>query len=112
MILNNLQASIQPIIILSYISKLIEKVVAIQIKDHINLHTRENPLQSAYKSNHSTEKNSAQIKNDIHLNMAEDCAITLVLLDLCAAFETIDDNLLLQRLYSYFGFDGNGLSRI
>ena len=36
--------------------------------------------------------------------------VVLVLLDLCAVFDTIDHNFLLSRLRSHFGITGNTLN--
>ena len=45
----------RPVSGLSFISKLVECVVAKQLVDHIHRHGLDNSYQSAYKSGHSTE---------------------------------------------------------
>ena len=57
--------------------------------------------QSAYRANHSTETALLKVKNDILLNMT-----LLVLLDLSAAFDTVDHVILLRALGS-LGIGGN-----
>ena len=52
-----------PVSGLSFISKLVESVVAKQLVDHINRHG----LDNSYKSGHSTETALLSIKADIHL---------------------------------------------
>ena len=51
--------------------------------------------QSAYKENHSTETALLKVKNDILLNMNKQHVTLLVLLDLSAAFDTGDHDILL-----------------
>ena len=45
----------RPVSGLSFISKLVERVVAKQLLEHIHVHNLDNPYQSAYKTGHSTE---------------------------------------------------------
>ena len=94
---------------LSFISKLVERVVAKQLVDHIHRHGLDNSYQSAYKSGHSTETALLSIKNDIHLSLSRGEATALVLLDLSATFDTIDHSTLLSCLLDWFGVDGSVL---
>ena len=55
-------------------------------------------LQSAYRANHSTETVLLQVKNDILLNMNKQHVTLLVLLDLSAAFDTVDHVILLRGI--------------
>ena len=57
-----------------------------------------NPFQSAYKAGHSTESALLKIKSDIHLSLWKGPCIALTLLDLSAAYNTIDHALLIGRL--------------
>ena len=86
-----------PVSNLSFLSKNSEKVVASRPNSHINnLHTS-NDYQSACGKFHSTET-ALKIHNDI-LSLMDDGRVTaLTLLDLSAAFETIDHTILLSRL--------------
>ena len=96
----------RPVSGLTFISKVIERVVAKQLKSHLSLHNMDNINQSAYKSGHSTETALLKIKNDIQLNLAQGKPTALILLDLSAAFDTIDHHQLTERLSSWFGFSG------
>ena len=42
---------------LSFLSKLVERIVAAQIRSHMDSHDLGNTFQSAYKVGHSTETN-------------------------------------------------------
>ena len=81
----NILKNYRPVSNLSFISKLIEKVVAKQLNEFISHEGLLNVNQSAYKSSHSTET---------------------------AAFDTIDHSLLYDCLHDWFGLDGTVLSWI
>ena len=98
-----------PISGLRFISKLVEHVVAKQLVDHIHRHGLDNQYQSAYKSGHSMEMALLSIKKDIHLSLSWGEATALVLLDLSAAFDTIDHTTLLSCLLDWFGVGGSAL---
>ena len=76
---------------------------------HINNNKLDNPHQSAYKPGHSTETALLSIKNEVHLSLARGEPTALVLLDLSVAFDTIDHNILLGYLKSWFGLGGTVL---
>ena len=92
-----------PVSGLSFISKLVERVVAKQLLEHIHVHSLDNPYQSAYKTGHSTETALLSIKNEVHLSLSRGKPTALILLDLSAAFDTIDHSTLLQCLQTWFG---------
>ena len=55
----------RPVSNLSFLSKLVEKVVAVRFKSHITVNKLDDPFQSAYKENHSTESVLVRVHNDI-----------------------------------------------
>ena len=65
-----------------------------------------NNLQSAYKCGNSTETALLYIQNVILSAQDRGELTALSLLDLSAAFDTIDHELLLSRLTEWFGIDG------
>ena len=91
---------------LCFLSKLVERVVAKQLTSHNKL---DNPHQSAYKPGHSAETALLSVKNEVHLSLACGEPMALVLLDLSAMFDTIDHNILLGYLKSWFGLGGTVL---
>ena len=60
-------------------------------------------FQSAYRKYHSTESALPNIHNDVLLNMTKGSVTSLPLLDLFAAFDTIDPTILLDSLNVYYG---------
>ena len=89
----------RPVSNLTYLSKIIERVVVVRLNQHLIQNGLHEVLQSAYKQNHSTETALLKVQND--LLMANDTygGAVLILLDLSAAFDTIDHTILLQRLH-------------
>ena len=94
---------------LSFLSKLVERIVAAQIRSHMDSHYLCNTFQSAYKVGHSTETALLCIKNEFHLALSKGMPTALVLLDLSAAFDAIDHDTLLSCLSARFGFAGSAL---
>jgi hypothetical protein len=106
----NVLGNYRPVSNLSFISKLLERIVLNQLNEHLSSNNLLSPLQSAYRPNHSTETALLKISNDL-LRSADDGNISLVaLLDLSAAFDTVDHTILLNRLHSTFGINDTALS--
>ncbi len=72
----------RPVSNLSFISKVLEKVVASRIQAHIVETNASNPFQSAYKKYHSTETALLRIQNDVLMAMDKGKVTALTLLDL------------------------------
>ena len=96
----------RPVSNLPYLGKLIENVVINQIDDHLAKHQLHEPLQSAYTPNHSTETAIVKVTNDILRGLDRRQCVYLVLLDLSAAFDTIDHQVFLLRLREDYGVSG------
>ena len=60
-------------------------------------------------NHHSTEIALPKVHNDILMNMDSQRLTLLVLLDLSAAFDTVDHEVLLNRLSTSFGVRGSAL---
>jgi len=80
------------------ISKIIERVVKSRLTDHLFSHSLLNPHQSAYHRHHSTETSLLYIHNHLITAIGSQKLSCLCLLDLSAAFDTIDHDILLTRL--------------
>ena len=95
---------------LSFISKFFEKVVLQQLVDCLNHNNLLCISQSAYRPHHSTETLLLKTANDILLGLDKRPVSLLTLLDLSSAFDTIDHNILLDRLNYLYGISGTCLS--
>ena len=105
----NLHKHYRPIVNLQFLSKVIEKVVLQQLNQHMtdnNLHT---PQQFGYKKNFSTETLLLQIVDDVLLGFEEHSGTILVMLDMSAAFDTVDIQKLLGVLENDIGLKGTVL---
>ena len=99
----------RPVSNLPFVSKLIEKAVALQLIDHLTANQLMEVFQSAYRTGHSTETALIRVQNDILWELDHQNIVLLVLLDLSAAFDTIDHDLLLERLSVRVGIKGTAL---
>ena len=98
----NVLKNYRPVSNLPFISKILEKVVLSQLKDYLNENNLFPINQSAYREGHSTETTLLKMMNDLLLDVDQDRISILALLDLSAAFDTVDYTILLDRLeYSY-----------
>ena len=75
----------RPVSNLTFVSKLLERMVAKQLHDHLSQHQLYEKHQSAYRKRHSTETALTRVQNDILRAMDDSKATVLVLLDLSAA---------------------------
>ncbi|KAL6458609.1 hypothetical protein MHYP_G00320810 [Metynnis hypsauchen] len=100
----------RPISNLPFISKILEKAVAQQLSSYLHENHIYEKFQSGFKPHHSTETALVKITNDLLLASDQGHVSLLVLLDLSAAFDTIDHNILLERLENMVGISGTALS--
>lgn len=99
----------RPVSNLSCISKLCERVVVQRLNDHLEQHGLLEQYQSAYKKHHSIETALVRVHNDLLQTMdGKRCAL-LILLDLSAAFDTVQHDVLLMRLQKRIGISGKVL---
>ena len=81
-----------------------------QLNSHTNSSNKFNQYQSAYRKFHSTKTALLKIHNDILASMDAGKVTALTVLDLSAAFDTIDHTILLRRLDYWFGVTGKALN--
>ena len=109
--MNNLKNN-RPVSNLPFVSKIIEKVVASRIEDHLDKHKLHDNRQSAHRSFHSTETALLRVHHDIATALDNNSCSILAMRDLSAAFDVIDHGILYQRLEYTFGISGSALAWI
>lgn len=100
----------RPVSLLSFLSKLLERVAAKQLVAYLESQSLFASVQSAYRAAHSTETALLKVLNDLLTSVDNGDAVILALLDQSAAFDTIDHGILLDRLSARFGVSGLALT--
>ena len=90
-------SSYRPVSHLNFVSKVIEKIVQKRLLNHINSFSLLPMYQSAYRMYHSTETALLRVQNDLLLGIEKQKVSALALLDLSAAFDTVDHAVLIDR---------------
>ena len=103
---HELYANFRPVSNLRLLTKVTEKVVATRLIAYLQNNNLFEPFQSAYKQFHSCETALVRVQNDILRAVDNNCCVVLLLLDLSAAFDTVDHTILLNRMSSKFGIKG------
>ena len=102
----------RPVSNLSFLSKIIEKVISIRILGHILDNKIVDSFQSAYRAGHSCETALLRVYHDIVTIVGKGNGSFLVILDLSAAFDMIDHDNLFYILEKYVGIGGSALRLI
>jgi len=93
----------------SYMS---ERVILRRLLEHLKVNGLFPSVQSAYQKCHSTETAMARVLSDILMALDRGDVAALALLDLSAAFDTVDHCRLLRRLRESYGISGAALTWI
>ena len=91
---------------LPFLGKLIEWVVSSQVATYVDSNSLGEPLQSAYHHVHSSETALLAVRDSFLRAIDDRKAVFLVMIDMSAAFDTVDHGILLQRLSDDFGLCG------
>ena len=86
-----------------FLSKLTEPVNADRLLSHLSSHDLVSNFQAAHRKFHSCETALLRVQNDIFVSLDAGRSTALLLLDLSAAFDTIDHSNLLNHLKNWFG---------
>jgi len=98
--------SYRPISNLTVLSKTLERLVARQLLDYLSAADLLPDVQSAYRARHSTETAVLKVLEDTLRAVDSGDLAALTLLDLSAAFDTVDHVSLLQRLRISYSLGG------
>src|ERR1043165_4904904 len=102
-------ANYRPIANVTFLSKILERIVANQLTVYLDLNGLLPPLQSGFRKNHSTETLLVRLLSDFYAAMDSSQITLLALFDVSSAFDTVDHSILLQRLSVSFGLTGKPL---
>ena len=96
----------RPVSNLVFLSKLIERCVATRLNKHMKDNKLESKNEFGYKVGHSTELLLVKVVDGLLTVFDKKKATVLLLLDLSAAFDTVDQNKLLHILRYDIGLNG------
>ena len=92
-----------PVSNISFLSKTMERVAGKRMVKHEDKNRLHEKMQSAYREAgreaHSTETALMRIQNDVLMAIDKKKCVYLVLLDMSAAFDTVNHSILLNRLH-------------
>ena len=91
-------------------SNILENLVAYQLLSHLNRYNLFSGYQSTYYPGHSNETALLKVVNDLLSALDEGKFLVLVLLDLTAMSDTVDQDILFHRLLHVFGIQDKAFS--
>lgn len=96
-------SSYRPISNLPLLSKLLERIVLKQILTHLRIHELLPTHQSAYRQHHSCETVVIKVLSDLLSSIDKGKLNLIAALDISAAFDTVDHNIMVKRLSTSYG---------
>ena len=99
----------RPISLLPIISKVLEKVVFLQVYDYFVENKLLYDSQYGFRKLHSTEYAALEFTDKIVTNLDQGKLPLAIFLDLSKAFDTIDHSILIHKL-NYYGIQGTALN--
>ena len=102
--------SYRPISNLSFMSKIVEKLIFLQLSTYLAENNLLPKLQSGFRRFHSTESAVYRVLSDVYSAVDRGEVALLALLDVSAAFDTVDHAILLNRLSVSYGLSSSALA--
>ena len=99
----------RPVSNLVFVSKLVERVVQSRLKQHMVRNRLLIDKNYAYSEKHSAEHLLLKVVNDLYMSFDKNVPSVVVLLDLSAAFDTVEHSKLLEILEHEIGIEGTAL---
>ena len=98
----------RPISLLTTTSKVVERAIYLQLKDHLNIFDLHSPNQWGFRENHSTEDLLLHMTEKWHKALDDGKCVAVLFVDLKKAFDTISHDVLHKKLAAH-GLSGNAL---
>ena len=99
----------RPVSNLQFLEKMIERIVGMRLNKHMSENNLNEDFQYGYKKGHSTETLLVKVVNDLLMACDDQKPSIVLLLDLSAAFDTVDQTKLLGILQQDIGVEGVAL---
>lgn len=103
-------SNLRPITNLVTISKILERLVLARLRPHVQSSPNFSKFQSGFRSEHSTETALIKVTNDILSGIEKKAVTVLLSLDISAAFDALDHNILIDRAEQRFGITDSALA--
>lgn len=91
-------SNFRPVANIAILSKIIEKVVATQLNEHLKSGSYIHSCQSAYRRHHSTETALLRVTSDWRHSLGMKQMVCVVSLDVSSAFDTVSHKCLIRKL--------------
>ncbi len=104
----SLTENYRPVSLLPFIAKTLQRAVFNQVSLFLSQNNKLDAKQSGFRSGHSTETAQLSVTEALRIAKADSKSSVLILLDLSAAFDTVNHQILLSTLSS-LGFHFAGL---
>jgi len=99
----------RPVSNLTFMSKLVERVVAKWLVSYLDEPGLMPQLKSAYRRHHITETALLKVVSDVYASIDQRQVTLLALLDLSTAFDCVDQDVLLCQLFTHFDIKDTAL---
>ena len=105
----NVFDNFRPVSNLEFLGKIIERIVFSRLQDHMTKINYCNNTQFGYKKSHSTELLLLKFMNDLLVGIDSKNGVVVLLIDLSAAFDTVNHKKLLNILFNELRICGTAL---
>ena len=102
----------RPLSSLPFVSKIVERVLYIQLENFLEENKLHAHNQSAYRKFNSCETAMINIIDEIQQHLLDKNYVAMILLDNSCAFDTVDHKILCSKLKKYFNFGNNAIKLI
>ena len=96
-----IESNYRPISLLTTMSKILEKIVCNRVYDFLNRTGQIVPTQYGFREGHSCDNAVSHLVGKVLKNQENKLDTVAIYLDLSKAFDTLDHNIVLEKMYQY-----------